>query len=224
MPNYATAAEYRSYKKTDDTDGKYADAIINLYLDEAEQWIDWYCGRHFGSPGSEEINFWGEGIDLLKIDPCISVTAVKELEDDGTETELQEGSDYLLLPPDKSRQSADYHQYTHIQRTPRGGFHLNEYNRSNGWGYDGFYSQGNVWRVNRRYAVTATFGMSSVPPGIKLATLEFAALRRIETPRAQNAAVMSEDESMMSPEAQGIIMKYLRRWRLPDLENKRGRA
>ena len=70
MPEYATAQEYRDYIPETDNQDNNADSIIELYLDEAEAFIDWYCGRHFGNSNLEDKTFWGEGITLLRVEPC----------------------------------------------------------------------------------------------------------------------------------------------------------
>ena len=220
MPDYASAADFRDYLGKSRTSGKLSDAAIEPYLDEAEDFVNWGTGNYFGSPSPEGRTFWGLGVDLLEIDPCYEITAVRELANDGTATALAEGTDWL---PGEPTQRGDYAQYITLRRLPNGGY-SGDWGPANGWpdyGYQRHPAQG--WRSDRRYEVTARFGMATVPPGIKLAVMELAAIRRIESRRAEQAAVIEGDGMDLSPAARGIVDKYLRRWWRVDLLNPKGK-
>ena len=201
MPDYVSAADYRAYVPDTGTTGNDADAIIDLYLDEAEEWIDWVCGRHFGVVEDEDRDYWGEGISLLRIDPAYEVGQVNAVGADGA-TELIHTRSYVAVPP---LGVSGAQQHTHLRRLPNGG-----------------------WSDNCRYRVTGKFGMAATPPGIKLATLELAALRRVESVRAPQAAQLEEDGGdaggTITPSEQSIVDQYLLRWIIADPDRPRGKV
>lgn len=220
MPEYATAGDYRDYHNRTDATGKNSDAQIDPYLEEAEEFVDWLTGNHFGNPTAEARQFWGLGIDLLEIDPCHSISAIAELASDGTATALTEGTDWL---PAQQVGRGDYAQYIHIQRLPFG-VNSGDYGPVNGWPDYGYQrTAAGVWRADRRYSVTARYGMGSVPPGVKLAVLELASIRRIDSRRAEQAAIVEREGMDLSPATRGIVNKYLRRWARADLLNPKGK-
>ena len=200
MPDYVSAAEYRAYVPDTGTSGNDADAIIDLYLDEAESWVDWICGRHFGVVEDEDRDYWGDGISLLKVDPAYEIGTVAVVAADGATMALL-ASDYRPVPPIGT---FDAQQHTHLRRLP----------------------PGETWTDGCRYRVTGKYGMAAVPAGIKLATLELAALRRAESVRAPQAARVAEDADdgggAITPSEQTIVDKYLLRLIIADPDRPRG--
>ena len=223
MPDYVTAGEFRSYLGLGATDntGNNSDTVLDLYLDEGESWVDWRTGRHFGVVEDEDRDYWGDGTDLLKIDPAYEIGVILEVASDGATTTL-ETSGYTGRP---AIGTFDEPQHTHIQRLPP--LSAREYR---GDRYDAGYRReystegyANIWRPDRRYRVTGKYGMAAVPPGIKLAVMEMAAIRRIQSPRARQAPQFEEDNRELSAAARNIVDKYLDRWILSDAWNPRGK-
>lgn len=197
MPRYATAEEYRAYREAPTSTGEYSDATIDLFLDEAEAWIEWRCATEFGPSDPAERDYWGEGVDLLLVDPCYEIVSVTAVDDDGT-TEAVEADTYAGVPPLGSRGAV---QFTHLQRLP---------------------VDRRVWTGGCRYRLEARYGMASVPAGVKLAVMEFAAIRRLESKRAQGAAMLTGDD-VVSAIGNRIVDLYLDRWVQPDADSPRVR-
>ena len=194
-PRYTTAAAYRAYADLPDDTGKFADAAIEPHLEEAEDWLEWRCATEFGPSAPATRDYWGEGIGLLKIDPCYEVAAVQVVAADGT-TEAVDAGSYAAVPP---LGAGGVVQHTHLLRLPRD---------RRGWAADCLY------RVEARY------GMAATPAGFTLAVMEFAAIRRLESIRAKGAPMLG-DEDPVSAVGNRIVERYLDRWVQPDAWNPR---
>lgn len=217
---YATAAEYRDHlDKTDTAD----DSIITTALTAVSRYLDRKLGWHFSKdasvvartylvPGartqyrpmdwaeSENPYRWGAYQRLLQVDPIASSSGliiVVDTDQDGSfdDETAWAATDYVLLPRNADK-LPEARPWTAIEVPP--------------WSSQSGFIAGTQVRV------TATWGWPAIPAAIKLATIELAALWRLETPRATSQMNASVDVVVStSKQAQQIVGSLVSEYRKP---------
>ena len=202
MPAYMTTADYRDYAGAGSSDADDSDAMIELALDEASDWVDLWCGRTFGprattiratgdpivpvARAETDETYWGRDSSVLQIKPVHGTIEVHAgTRDDGFD--LVNGTHWRpIFTPD----GLSIYMLERIDARK--------------------------WSSRQAYSVYAELGCAETPAAIKHSVLEKAALRRLETPRAKQAAQLpvEGDEAGVSRDAQSIIDKYLREYLL----------
>lgn len=162
---YATVAEYvaSTGKLTGDDD-----VSVLRALNSASRLIDRVTGRVFNKDAAavDRIYIPSATRTELHVDDLVSVTGITV--DDGMNgqyTATLSASDYELWPLNAA-DGPEAWPYTGILATP--------------WGTRG------SWAKGVRVKVNGIFGWPSVPAGIVAATIELAAILRMESPRATN--------------------------------------
>ena len=201
MPAYVTTADYRDYAGAGSSDADDSDAMIELALDEASDWVDLWCGRTFG-PRATTIRATG--------DPIVPVARAET-------DETYWGRDSRVLQIKPVHGTIEVHAGTRAD-----GVQLDSKNWRPIFTSDGLSVyllervDGRKWSSRQAYSVYAELGCAATPAAIKHSVLEKAALRRLETPRARQSPQLpvEGDEAGVSRAAQNIIDMYLREYLL----------
>ena len=210
---YATIADYNlAYGRNLSTD----DVLLTAALVACSRFIDRSLGRTVGfqkdgsavariflprgryRTGMIEEPWAGTRFGkTLDIDDLVSVTAIVVDENrDNTFSLTLAGADYELLPRNTLVQ-AEVQPYRQVGLTA--------------WG------SRSSWTADARVKVTGIWGWPAVPSAIRAATLELAALLRLETPRATSAINEVNQVLTTSRAAQGIVADLLDAYRDPRL-------
>jgi hypothetical protein len=199
---YATAAEYRTRYSITQTSGQLAEAAILADLTAISRHIDSKVGRFFTKDASAVARKYrrderNPNAEILHVDDLVSVTSIKIDEDnDGSfaDESALAVADFELQPVNAAL-GAEVKPFTMIRATP--------------WGAQGSWPTG-IW-----IEVTAVFGWPAVPAAIKSATLDIAAILRIESPRATRRIPEMGDAIESSREAQDILQAIVATYRHP---------
>lgn len=201
---YATASEYRNAVDMTTTS---QDSEIDNVLTAISRGIDNELGRFFGRDDSATTRVYLPGENAVVRDH-LTVLHVDDIstgddfeikldeDDDGSfsdETKL--AADDTELLPFNADKDPEPRPFTMIRMTP--------------WGDTGSFALG------QRVQVTARFGWPSVPQPIKEATIQLAAIWRLESARATQRVPELGEATQASPEAQMIVLR---------LREKYGRA
>jgi hypothetical protein len=200
---YATAAEYRAHKRGSLTGD---DTEILIALKAMSRLIERRTGRTstgFNVDAADiKRTFYpvelSEDERTLSIAPLSAAPTTIKIDTDGDglfndETALA-ATDYELLPAD-ALLGPEARPYTEV--------------RLASWGT---YA---TWPQKLRVEVDGLWGWPALPAAIKLATIELAAIYRIETPRATSQISEIGATVETSGEAQAIIQRLIRAYRDP---------
>lgn len=205
---YADATEYRNrIDKSITTD----DAAILAGLTAITRMLEEELGRVFNQSSAGEARYFDAGTPIanddprskylvtpriygqtsgIAIDDLVTATEIaSDLDGNGTYETIAVSTDYYLLPYNAAIYSKPY---TRVELS------LNPANAIGGYA--------------KAVRITGTWGWPSVPAPVKEATIQLAAILRLETPRAQ--ATVSEIGQLvtMSAQGRGIVDRLVREY------------
>lgn len=191
---YATVSQYRSVVGKTDT---AQDEDIQIDLTAISRYLDGKLGRFFTKDIDDVARIYVPARNLVEItvdDLSTDPTSIEiDEDDDGTYTTTLAETDYELLPYNADKGPEPW-PYTRIGLTP--------------WGnYSCFYK-------GIRVKVTGKFGWPTVPESIRQATIQLAAILRLETPRATRRIAELGDVMETSHLAQNIVQQLVRQYKV----------
>ena len=194
---YATAAQYRTARRITETAGApNTNADIEHDLAAVSRMIDRTVGRFFTLDASNVTRDYDPDPlafdrSLLFVDDLVTAASVTiDTDNDGSfadETALTVSTDYVLWPIN-APQGPEPNPYRAIQLTS--------------WGNPGAFR-------GHRVRVVGTFGWPAVPAAIRTATIELAAILRLQSPRATNQIQEFDQVIAASNEAQKILHRLV---------------
>lgn len=205
---YATAAEYRGQvDKSITTD----DTVISRNLNAVSRMLEQELGRVFNQSSAGEARYFDTGVSIsdddprskylvtpreygtnssLPIDDLVTMTELaSDLDGNATWETIAAAGDTILRPYNAAISGKPY---TSLILSPNAGVNIGGYAKS--------------------VRITGTWGWPSVPAPIKEATIQLAAILRIESPRAQAAVSEIGQLVTMSAQGRGIIDRLVREY------------
>lgn len=151
-----------------------------------------WLGSGVGYAESENPWRYLRGEPFLDVDPIADITGMQihlDINRDETYTQLLTTADYILLPRN-ALVGPEPKPYTQLMRTNNG-----------------------VWVPGANFKINAIWGWPQVPKAIQRATIQLAALLRIETPRAYSSIDHLSGAMAASQECQDIITSLKRAYK-----------
>lgn len=191
---YATPVEYRRVVGMTDAG---LDAEIEADLRAVSRYIDGEMRRHFTRDATPTVRVYvpTEATRLLMVDDLSAApTQIRiDTSGNGTFATTLQAADFELLPQNAPNLPEPW-PFTQVRLTS--------------WGRLG------VFPANQRVEVTARFGWPQVPQAIQRATIQIAALLRLETPRATKRIGEMNENVETSYQAQNIVRQLTNQYRV----------